>query len=451
MDNAEIFVGLDIGTTTIKVIVAENNNGEMNVIGAGTQPSHGLSRGVIVDIDQAASAIRSAIQQAEQKANVHIDSIILGIPANQLKIEPTTGMVAVADGNQAREITDRDVQNVTNAALFQSLPPEREIIALAPDEFVVDDFDEIKDPRGMMGVRLELHGTMYTGPKTIVHNAKKAVEQAGLHVADVTVTPLALGRTVLNDGEQDFGTVIIDLGGGQSSAAVIHDHKLKYAVVDQEGGDFITKDISVVLNTSMENAERLKRDYGFAIASAASEENRFPVDVVGQSEPVQVTEHYLAEIIEARLRQIFETLRASLDEVAALELPGGVMLTGGVAALPGIVELAESVFGVHVHIYVPDQMGLRHPQNATALALITYSGWQTETQRLVKDALMGEFVPQAPIEPAVDRQAQRRQAASAAAPTARQQSTNNSQSSDTAEVKKDRTSSVRNFFRNFFD
>ncbi|GAB6092321.1 cell division protein FtsA [Furfurilactobacillus curtus] len=446
MDNAEIFVGLDIGTTSIKVIVAEKSNGEMNVIGAGTQPSRGLSRGVIVDIDQAASAIRAAVNQAEQKANVHIDSVILGIPANQLKIEPASGMVAVADGNQAREITDRDVQNVTNAALLQSLPPEREIISIAADEFVVDGFDEIQDPRGMVGVRLEMHGTLYSGPKTIVHNAKKAVMQAGLHVADVTVTPLALGRTVLNDGEQDFGTVVIDLGGGQTTAAVIHDHQLKYATVDQEGGDFITKDISVVLNTSMSDAERLKRDFGFANADQANEENQFPVTVVGQPEPVSVSEHYLAEIIEARVQQIFDTLRASLDQVGALSLPGGIVLTGGVAALPGIVELAEDIFGVRARIYVPEQMGLRHPQNATALALIKYSGLQNETQRLVKDALMGEFVPQADVTPVIDEQTARRQVAQAT-PTNDQ----TSQTTVSSKDKKNRVSGLRDFFRNFFD
>ncbi|KRL56232.1 cell division protein FtsA [Furfurilactobacillus rossiae] len=444
MDNAEIFVGLDIGTTAIKVIVAESNNGEMNVIGAGTQPSRGLSRGVIVDIDQAAGAIHAAIEQAEQKANVHIDSVILGIPANQLKIEPASGMVAVSEGNQTREITDRDVQNVTNAALLQSLPPEREIISITADEFVVDGFDDIQDPRGMMGVRLEMHGTMYTGPKTIVHNAKKAVEQAGLHVADVTVTPVALGQTVLNDGEQDFGTVIIDLGGGQTTAAVIHDHKLKYTTVDQEGGNYITKDISVVLNTSLADAEKIKRDYGFANTEDASDKNQFPVTVVGQNKPVQVSEEYLAEIIEARLQQIFETIRASLDEVSALELPGGVVLTGGVAALPGIVELAEDILGVNVRIYVPEQMGLRHPQNATALSLITYSGRQSETRRLVKDALMGEFVAQTSQAPVADGRTQRQQVANEASqqPSAKPK---------VPKEKKSRTNRVGDFIRNFFD
>ncbi|WP_421016631.1 cell division protein FtsA [Furfurilactobacillus cerevisiae] len=444
MDNAEIFVGLDIGTTAIKVIVAESNNGEMNVIGAGTQPSRGLSRGVIVDIDQAAGAIHAAIEQAEQKANVHIDPVILGIPANQLKIEPASGMVAVSEGNQTREITDRDVQNVTNAALLQSLPPEREIISITADEFVVDGFDDIQDPRGMMGVRLEMHGTMYTGPKTIVHNAKKAVEQAGLHVADVTVTPVALGQTVLNDGEQDFGTVIIDLGGGQTTAAVIHDHKLKYTTVDQEGGNYITKDISVVLNTSLADAEKIKRDYGFANTEDASDKNQFPVTVVGQNKPVQVSEEYLAEIIEARLQQIFETIRASLDEVSALELPGGVVLTGGVAALPGIVELAEDILGVNVRIYVPEQMGLRHPQNATALSLITYSGRQSETRRLVKDALMGEFVAQTSQAPVSDGRTQRQQVANEASqqPSAKPKA---------PKEKKSRTNRVGDFIRNFFD
>ncbi len=158
------------------------------------------------------------------------------------------------------------------------------------------------------------------------------------------VNPLATGLFALNDSEQDFGTVVIDLGGGQSTAAVIHDHKLKFADVDQEGGDFVTKDISVVLNTSFDDAEKLKRDYGNADSLAASEDETFPVTVVGKTEPAMISEQYLAEIIEARLTQIFSRLEKSLSAAKALSLPGGIVITGGTTALPGVVELAQDIF-----------------------------------------------------------------------------------------------------------
>ncbi|MFJ6961720.1 MAG: cell division protein FtsA, partial [Lactiplantibacillus plantarum] len=318
MDNSGIYVGLDIGTTSIKVIVAERVKGQMNVIGVGSARSNGLSRGVIVDIDKAAETIRSAVRQAEEKASIEIKKVIAGVPANLVKIERCRGMIAVAD--ESKEINNEDVQNVAAAALVQSLPPEREVLDVIPDEFVVDGFDGIKDPRGMVGVRLEMHGTLFTGPKTIIHNTRKALEKAGLQIEQIVIAPLALSSLVLNDGEQDFGSIIIDMGGGQTTAAVIHDHQLKYTYVDQEGGQYITKDISVVLNTSIENAEKLKRDYGYADAQQASDDELFPVDVVGQSTPEQISEQYLAEIIEARLDQIFDKVKQHLDEIRALEL-----------------------------------------------------------------------------------------------------------------------------------
>ncbi len=443
MDNSGMYVGLDIGTTSIKVIVAENVKGQMNVIGVGNERSNGVSRGVIVDIDKAAEAIQRAVRQAEEKASIEIHDVIVGIPANMLKIEPCSGMIAIDD--QSREITGRDVRTVANAALIQSLPPEREVVDILADEFVVDGFDGIKDPRGMVGVRLEIHGTLFTGPKTIMHNTRKAVEQAGLNLRGTVINPMAQGMMVMNDGEQDFGTILIDLGGGQATAAVIHDHQLKYIDVDQEGGQFITKDISVVLNTSLDSAEKLKRDYGYADATQASDEDEFPVDVVGQSQPTPISEKYLAEIIEARLDQIFQRLRSNLDEVQALELPGGIVLTGGVAALPGITDLATDEFGTNVRVYVPDQMGLRHPSFTLALALVKYFGGLSEIDLLIKSALTGS----SQLADETD-EIRSREAAQEAANNAPVQSSQTSKAKQPKEKKK-RTEGFRKFFSDFFD
>ena len=280
MRNPEIYVSLDIGTTSIKVVVAETNNGRVNIIGVGNEKSRGLSRGVIVDIDETVYSIQQAVEQAERKAGVKINEVIVGVPSNQLAIEDCHGMIAVASDN--REITARDVDNVISAAKVRSVPPEREIISIIPEEFIVDGFNGIRDPRGMIGVRLELYARLITGPKTIIHNIRRCVQKAGLQISELVLQPHAIAQVALNRDEREFGTVVIDMGGGQTSASILYDNQLKYSFVDQEGGDFVTKDISIVLNTSLDSAERVKREYGYAIASQTSAEEYFPVETVGK-------------------------------------------------------------------------------------------------------------------------------------------------------------------------
>ncbi|WP_414839993.1 cell division protein FtsA [Carnobacterium sp. TMP28] len=390
MKNTGMYVSLDIGTTSIKVVVAEFINGEMNIIGVGNEKSGGLSRGIIVDIDKTVDSIKKAIKQAEQKANVEIYNVIVGIPANNIEIEPCQGMIAISGEN--KEIVKEDVCNVLSAAMVRSVPPEKEILAILPEEFIVDGFDGIKDPRGMIGVRLEMHATMITGPKTIIHNTKKCVEKAGLQIEDIVLQPLATSSVAMSKGESDFGTILIDMGGGQTTVSVMHDNQLKFAYVNQEGGEYVTKDISVVLNTSSENAERIKRDYGYALPEEASPDEEFPVDVIGQSKPVNIDEQYLSEIIEARLVQIFEKIKNKLDVVEARDLPGGIILTGGAAAIPGIIGLAEDIFEVNVKLYVPDQMGMRYPTFTTSIGLVHYESQLDEIHQIIKNYSLNQRV-----------------------------------------------------------
>lgn len=382
MKNQGIYVSLDIGTTSIKVVVAEYVRGQLNIIGVGNEKSEGLSRGVIVDIDETVESIRKAVRQAEQKSNIQIKDVIVGIPSNQIAIEPCHGMIAVSSEN--REITDVDVYNVISAAKVRSVAPEREIISVIPEEFIVDGFDGIKDPRGMIGVRLELFASMITGPKTIVHNIKRCIDKAGLNIEEMVIQPLAISQVALTSGEREFGTILIDMGGGQTSASVMHDDQLKFSFVDQEGGDFVSKDISIILNASFENAERIKREYGYAISSETSEDEFFPVETIGKKDPMKVDEHYLSEIIEARVVQTFETVKRALDQVEALNLPGGIVLTGGASSLAGIQELAQEIFGVQVKTYIPDQMGMRNPIYATSMGLIKYAASLDDIHRIAQ-------------------------------------------------------------------
>ncbi|USS87256.1 cell division protein FtsA [Fructilactobacillus hinvesii] len=383
MKESDIYVGLDIGTTSIKAIVAQRIDGQTNVIGVGNEPSAGVSRGIIVDIDKAASAIRKTLDQAEAKSGVKISSVIVGLPADLVSIDRCSGMISLSDSTQ--EIGNREIMDVAQAAISNNLPQEREVINLLPEEFKIDDFDDISDPRGMVGSRLELTGRLITGPKTIIHNVRKAVANAGVTIDQLVVGAEAEGKTVLSDSEQDFGTILMDLGGGQSTAAVIHDHELKYIDVDHEGGQYITKDISSVLNISLADADSIKREYGIADAQYAVVDNEFSIEVVGQSQPRKINEKLLAEIIEARLDQILGRLKDKLTAVNALGMPGGIVLTGGVASMPKIAELAANTFGMNVRVYVPDKMGLRHSSFALGLALVNYAIEMSDVERVIYD------------------------------------------------------------------
>ena len=383
------FTGLDIGTSSIKVLVAELIDGEVNVIGVSNAKSKGVKDGIIVDIEAAATAIKSAISQAEEKAGISIKSVNVGLPANLLQVEPTQGMIPVT--SDTKEITDQDVENVVKSALTKSMTPDREVITFVPEEFVVDGFQGIRDPRGMMGVRLEMRGLLYTGPRTILHNLRKTVERVGVQVDNVIISPLAIVNSVLNEGEREFGATVIDMGGGQTSVATIRNQELQYTNVYQEGGDYVTKDISKVLKTSKKIAEGLKLNYGEAYPQLASKET-FQVEVIGEVEPVEVTEEYLAQIISARLKHIFEQIKQDLERRHLLDLPGGIALIGGNAILPGIVELAQEVLGVRVKLYVPNQVGIRNPAFAHVISLSEFAGSLTEVNVLAQRAIRGDQV-----------------------------------------------------------
>ena len=381
------FTGLDIGTNSIKVLVAELRNGELNVIGVSNAKSKGVKDGIIVDIEAAATAIKSAISQAEEKAGISIKSVNVGLPGNLLQVEPTQGMIPVT--SDTKEITDQDVENVVKSALTKSMTPDREVITFIPEEFIVDGFQGIRDPRGMMGVRLEMRGLLYTGPRTILHNLRKTVERVGIQLENIIISPLAIVQSVLNEGEREFGATVIDMGAGQTSVATIRNQELQFTNILQEGGDYVTKDISKVLKTSQKLAEGLKLNYGEAYPSLASNET-FQVEVIGEVEPVEVSEKYLAEIISARIKHIFEQIKQDLERRHLLDLPGGIVLIGGNAILPGIVELAQEVFGVRVKLFVPNQVGIRNPAFAHVISLSEFAGQLTEVNLLAQRAVKGE-------------------------------------------------------------
>lgn len=389
MAKSGLYTGVDIGTNTIKVLVAEYVSGEMNIIGVGNAKSDGLKNGIIVDIEKVSQALVKAVNAAEERAGITIDHINVSIPANQLEMEKCQGMVPIV--GETKEITDNDVLQVVQNALMRGIVPEREIIAVEINEFTVDGFQGISDPRGMFGVRLEMHGLVYTGPKTLIHNIRKVVERAGLLVDNIIIAPLAMAHYVLSEGEREFGTVVVDLGAGQTTVSGVKEQKLVFTHTRPEGGDYVTKDISTVLNTSLSAAEDLKVNYGEASTERASQDEYFMVDVVGKSEPEQITEYYLSQIIEARMTQILDGVRQDLEAHHNFEAPGGIVLLGGAAAMPGVVDLATNMLNMNARLFVPAEMGLRNPAFAQVISVIDFVGNRSDIDVLVSHAVRGDY------------------------------------------------------------
>lgn len=391
MNSNEIYVSLDIGTSSVKVIIGEMVNDTLNIIGVGNVPSEGLRKGSIVDIDETVHSIKRAIEQAERMIGMDIRQVIVGITGNHIMLQSSHGVVAVSSEN--REITDDDIARVIDAAQVVSIPPEREIIDIIPKQFIVDGLDEIHDPRGMIGVRLEMEGTIITGSKTILHNILRCVEKAGLEILDITLQPLAAGAYALSKDEKNLGVTLIDIGGGSTTIALFDQGELVSTTVLPVGGDHITKDISIGLRTSSEEAEKVKLKYGHAFYDHASEDVTFNVSIIGSDQHQQFNQLEISDIIEARMEEIFDLIIAELNRIGVQDVPGGFVLTGGVANTPGVLEIAQIVLQNRVRIASPDYIGVREPQYTTAVGLIKFAYKNAKIQgRQMSDASVNKEV-----------------------------------------------------------
>jgi cell division protein FtsA len=371
LSQSELYVSLDIGSSSVKVLIGEMANKSLHVIGVGNVKSHGIRKGAIVDIDATVQSIKKAVDQAERMIGKSIQEVVLGIPASKVSLHPVKGVVAVNSEN--REITDEDLDRVLESASVMSIPPERELVNIIPEQYIVDHLDEIKDPRGMIGIRLEMDGTMVTTSKTMLHNVLRCVEKAGLQIRDIYVQPLAAGYYALTEDEKNHGTACIDIGGGSTSIAVFKNGNLTASSVIPVGGDHVTKDLSIVLKTPTDQAERIKVEYGHAFYDDASEDELFEVPVIGSDTKEQYSQKYISEIIGVRLEELFELILDELYRLGVQDLPGGVVLTGGMAKLEGLPELARHILQTRVRLFTPEFIGVREPQYTTAVGLIQYA------------------------------------------------------------------------------
>ncbi|TDL35117.1 cell division protein FtsA [Jeotgalibacillus sp. S-D1] len=390
MSNNEYFVSLDIGTSNVKVIIAELVHDSLNIIGVGNVHSEGIRKGSIVDIDETVQSIQKAVDQAERMTGLDIHNVIVGIPGNHVSLQPCHGVVAVS--TEDKEIRDEDVARVIDAAQVMPISPEREIINIVPRQFIVDGLDEIKDPRGMIGVRLEMEGTVVTGSKTMLHNILRCVERAGLEVADIFLQPLAAGTIALSKDEQSLGTAILDIGGGSTTIAVFEQGHLIATSIVPVGGDHITKDLSIGLRTTTGDAEAIKIKHGHAFYDYASEEEVFSVPIIGSDQHQQFNQLEISDIIEVRLEEMFDLVVHELKRLNIHDLPGGFVLSGGVANMQGILELGQAVLQNQVRVAIPDYIGVREPQYTTAVGLIKYAHKHAKLQgRLDRQPSASEY------------------------------------------------------------
>ncbi|RKD24107.1 cell division protein FtsA [Ammoniphilus oxalaticus] len=395
MNNHDLLVSLDIGTSKVRVIIGEVHNGSINIIGVGTAESQGINKGAIVDIDQTVLAIREAVDQAERMVDVTIQDVFVGISGNHIELVMSQGVVAVSSEN--KEIGEEDIYRVTEAAKVISIPPEKEIIDVVPIEYIIDGLSGVSDPRGMIGIRLEMEGTIITGSKTIIHNLYRCVERAGLKIAGFYLQSLAASDIALSKDEKNLGVVLIDMGAGSTTVSIFEQGTLAGIRSIPIGGDYITSDIAYALRTSTEEARRLQMKYGCGMIEQASPSESFKVKRIGSNSDLECSQIDLAHVIEPRVAEIFEMIQAEVIDLGYHgEIPAGYVLTGGVAAMPGVVELAREELQAPARVAMPDYIGVRDPAFTTGVGLIKYASRHTaprEPMVIEKEAVLVSSKP----------------------------------------------------------
>jgi cell division protein FtsA len=340
---------LDIGSSQVRVVVAElTKNRTFPIVGVGTAVSSGIKKGAIIDIEQAAEAIRSAIEQAEQMVGVELTDVYVGLSGNHISIQHSHGVVATL--NQDREIGAEDVERVLQAAKVIALPPERVIIEVVSKQFIVDGIAEIRDPVGMVGVRLEVDAMVITGSKTVVHNVYRCIEKASLHMAGFVFLPLSISEYALTTDEKTLGVVLADIGSGTIKLAFYSQGNLAGTAVIPMGGEYITTDLVYVLQTQKEVAEELKCKYGIAVKSHADKRESIPISMMTGNERYS-SQLELAQIMEPRIMEIFQLIHQQVKAMGFTHAPaGGYVLVGGVTETPYLLEAAKSQLGHGVRI-----------------------------------------------------------------------------------------------------
>ncbi len=372
MAKGEYIVSLDIGTSKVRAIIGEQTGNSISVIGVGSADGEGIRHGSIVDIDLTVQSIREAVDHAERMVGIHIASAYVGISGNHIQLQSSHGVVAVS--SQDREIGEEDIERVLQQARVIALPPEREIIDVVAKEYVVDGLHGIMDPRGMLGVRLEVEAYLITGSRTAIHNVVRCVEKAGIEVANLVLMPMAASSIALSQDERKLGVALVDVGAGATSVSVFENGVLVGTSIIPMGGDYVTHDIAIGLRTQTAHAEQVKMRHGCAAVDAASESERFDVPRIGNHQAVEYTQQELASIIEPRMQEIFSLVRKEIEKMGYIhDLPSGYVLHGGCMSMQAAGELASQELQAPVRVAVPEFLGVRDPSFVNGVGIISYA------------------------------------------------------------------------------
>jgi cell division protein FtsA len=385
-ENKNVIVGLDIGTSKIVAIVAQVRpdgvDGGFEIIGMGTHPSRGLKKGVVVNIETTVTAIQRALEEAELMADCKITHVHTGIAGSHVKSFNSQGMVAIKD----KEVSPIDIERVIETAKAVQIPNDQQILHILNQEFIIDGQEDVREPLGMAGVRLEVKVHIVTGAVSAAQNIIKCVRRCGLEVSDLMLQPLASSMAVVSDDEKDLGVCLVDIGGGTSDLAVFTHGAIRHTAVIPIAGDQITSDIAMALRTPTKDADDIKIKHGCALSQLADPQEMIEVPGVGDRGTKQLSRKTLAEVIEPRVEELYSLIQAELRRSGYEELlSSGIVLTGGSSMMQGMVELGEEVFHMPVRVGQPSYHGglaevVRHPRYSTAMGLLL-DGMQQYQQR----------------------------------------------------------------------
>ena len=374
-EERKLLVGLDIGTSKVVTIVGEiSPENVLEVIGIGSNPSRGLKRGVVVNIESTVQSIQRAIEEAELMAGCEIHTVYSGIAGSHVRSLNSHGIVAIRD----KEVSASDVDRVIDAARAVAIPADQKVLHVLPQEFLIDSQEGIREPIGMSGVRLEAKVHLVTGAVSAAQNIVKCIQRCGLDVEDVVLEQLASSHAVLTEDEKELGICLVDMGGGTTDIAVFCGGAIQHTAVIPIAGDQVTNDIAVSLRTPTQYAEEIKIKYACALSQLANVDETIEVPSVGDRPPRRLARQTHAEVVEPRYEELFSLVRDELRRSGFEELiAAGIVLTGGCAKMEGAIELAEEIFHVPVRLGVPQYVGglsdvVRNPIHATGVGLLLY-------------------------------------------------------------------------------
>jgi cell division protein FtsA len=378
MRKERVAVGLDVGTTKVVALVGNIVNGTIEVIGLGKAESHGLEKGVVVDIGRTIASIRKAVEEAENMADIRINTVYVGIAGKHITSINNSGTVSI--NRPDRIIAPDDVRRVVETAQAIQLPPESEMIHIIPRQYIVDGQDGITDPVGMTGTRLEVDVHIVTGAITAVHNLVRCVEALDIGIEQIVLEPLASSMAVLSSAEKELGVVLMDVGGGTTDISVFRGGDIWFSKVIPIAGEHITNDITVGLQTPIEEAELVKKTHGTALVDSVGEDEKIEVATIGGDEKKLVSKKKLAKIIEPRIEELLDLAMQEVEDAGYRDLvPAGLVLTGGTSLLNGIAEFASQRYDIPVRLgKIPQGIhGLRDivesPIYATSIGLLRYA------------------------------------------------------------------------------